>query len=236
MLPIINLGGLEIKTYYIAMALGVVLMAILMVTRQKTYNLKTWQSLLFVLLITISGIFSAKMLYIIESWNHIKENGLSIGGFSFFGAFYFVPPFMALMGLLFHLKPFQSANAASICGAAQLGMMRFGCFLNGCCGGKECVIGHTTFNWPAPLMESTLDFIALFILLKLEQKGVKRTYPYAFMFYGVIRFIMEFFRLGTPFFCGLTEGQLFSVGAIVIGLTVLIIEKNKIKKEKLSEI
>jgi phosphatidylglycerol:prolipoprotein diacylglycerol transferase len=91
--------------------------------------------------------------------------------------------------------PFLLANAIG----------RVGCLLNGCCFGPRCgppwgvhVEGSPGLHQPAQLYESLMNLLGLWILLRLERKGLKQGQSIGAMFvlFGVGRFIYEFWRAG----------------------------------------
>ncbi|MDD5582041.1 MAG: prolipoprotein diacylglyceryl transferase [Candidatus Marinimicrobia bacterium] len=87
---------------------------------------------------------------------------------------------------------------------------------------------------PSQLYEALMEGLFLFLfLLWLRKKGASGYVKFAagLIFYGVGRFIVEFFRepdeqLGFIFFNWLTMGQLLCLVMIVGGITVLLVKKN----------
>ena len=99
-----------------------------------------------------------------------------------------------------------------------LGMFigRWGCFLNGCCFGRPCNLpwcvvfpsGSPAGDQfpgisihPTELYEGFLDLAAFLILITLEKKGKKfRGWSFwmTFIFYGIIRAIVDYFRYYDP--------------------------------------
>ena len=160
-----------------------------------------------------SGVAGCKLLYILE---HLGEP-ITVGGFSFFGAVFLVPPLMALFGLLFRLKPTESINASAPCVNAMIGTIRVGCFLNGCCGGWTLANG---FRWPTQALESVGDFVILFRLLNREEKGDRFLYPRFMLAYSILRFLIEFLRDTPKDWLRLSHGQWFAIAAALIAVTV----------------
>lgn len=207
MLPELHILGFSISTYYMMMFLGFLLMAALMVKRKAQYDLNVYQAVLFSGCIMFSGVLGCKILYILENWNE----PFSLGGFSFFGAVFLVPILMVLLGALFKLKPSQSINASAPCVCAMIGTIRVGCFLNGCCGGWALSNG---VRLPTQAIESIGDFIILFWLLDLEERGKQKLYPRFMLAYGILRFMVEFLRDTPKDWLGLSHGQWFAIAAI----------------------
>ncbi|MCG8431347.1 MAG: prolipoprotein diacylglyceryl transferase [Candidatus Omnitrophica bacterium] len=106
---------------------------------------------------------------------------------------------------------------------------RIGCFLNGCCAGRESVFGlyfpvHQAVLVPVQLYAS-LFLVAIFVLLRIVQERPHREGDVFFAYllcYGILRFFLEFWRSGhAVVFAGLTLFQLLSTGLVVIALIKL---------------
>ena len=213
MLPVLHLGKLNISTYYAMMLLGFVFMLVLMLRRKARYGLKTWQAVLFTVFVMFSGVLGCKVLYILE---HLGEP-LEFGGFSFFGAVFLVPLLMMLFGRIFKMSPEQSTNAAAICVCAMIGTIRIGCFLNGCCGGRTTESG---FTWPTQIMESIGDFAILYYLIRKEKENKPDLYPRFMAAYGILRFIIEFFRVSSEGKV-LDTAHFLALASIAIGFSIV---------------
>lgn len=235
MIPLIRLGNIEISTYRMMMALGYLAMLILMLERRDRFNLKKWQSVAFTSLLMLSGLLGCKALYCLENLDEIREQGLTVsGGFSFYGAVFLIPPLMVCFGLLFHLRAKQTMNAAAPCVALMVGVIRFGCFLNGCCGGKSATLLGCTFHWPTQAIESIGDFLILFWLLSVEKKNSEEAhlYPRFMLAYGALRFFVEFLRDTPKDWVTLSHGQWFSIVAIAVSAAILV-RKSVLRKRNI---
>lgn len=191
-------------------------MLVLMIVRRKRYSLSVVKCILYTLLLLITGIAGAKLLFFFES-------GLkSFSGMSFFGAVYLVLLLMPLVGFAFKLKPADSLDACAPCVAAIVGFQRFGCFCAGCCGGIS--IGASGMVWPTQLMEGFGDMAILCFLLTMEGKKLNRGrgYPSFLIIYGMMRFVIEFVRDTSKDWLGLSHGQWFSIAGIGIALLMII--------------
>lgn len=100
-------------------------------------------------------------------------------------------------------------------------------------GRHETIIRH-----PSQLYEAFGEGIVLFLILNYfskQKKWHKELFPLFLIFYGIIRFIIEFFRqpdpqLGFIAFNWMTMGQTLCLGMIVTGGTLLIFQKFLISK------
>lgn len=228
MLPTITLGTLRISTYWLMFVMGVCAMGVLMMRRREFYGFRILKALLFTLLLAVCGIAGARLLYILENWQEALEDGLTLGGgVSFFGSVFLIPPLMAALGLLFGLKPGQTLDACAPCVAVMIALIRFGCFLNGCCGGWEAVLGNVRFHWPTQALESMGDFCILALLLRMEEQNAHPGKRYAVFLvgYGILRFFVEFLRNTPKEWLGLGHGHWFAILSVLIGMGILSREK-----------
>ena len=233
MLPYIEIGDMRISTYYSAMVLGYVLMIVLMVLkhRQKKYGIGSIKAVLFATAQLICGVLGCKILFILENIAWVQKNGLTLGGFSFFGAVFLSPLLMPLVGRLLGLNLRNSLDCSAICILAMLGTIRIGCYLNGCCGGEVFNIGEYYFTLPTQLIECIFDFVLLVHLIKQGKKGTANglLYPKFILFYSGARFFIEFLRNTVKDWMYLSHAQWFSIVAIIISI-VLFIAMRKRKK------
>lgn len=220
MCPYIHLGALKLSTYYLMMLVGFLAMGYLMLHRRERYGLNALQACLFTVCVMFSGVLGCKLLYMLENLGE----PFTFGGFSFFGAVFLVPPLIALFGLPFGMKPAASVNASAPCVNAMIGTIRFGCFLNGCCGGWTTAGG---FIWPTQAMESFGDFAILIWLLSREKKDDIKLYPEFMLCYSVLRFLIEFLRDTPKDWLSLSHGQWFSIAAAAIAVIMLLSGKKR---------
>ena len=221
MLPYIYIGSLKISMYYLAMFLGYVAMVVLMLLpkRRAMYRLSKPKSVLFATAVLIAGLLGCKILYVIECFKYVLKHGLTIGGFSFFGAALLVPLLMLLVGKAFKLSPAESLDNSAVCVVAMLGTIRIGCFCNGCCGGRIFFFKNFDISFPTQLIELVCDSLILVWLLRTESRpgNSGRLYGRFLLSYGIARFFIEFLRSTAKDWFGLSHGQWFSLIAIIAG-------------------
>lgn len=233
MLPTITIGTWTISLYWTMFCVGVIAMGVLVIKRRNLYNISLFGAIMTTVLITIFGVVGAKLLGTLQNFESVLSNGMSVAGFSFFGAVYMVP-----LGLLLFATPLgttkkQMLDAIAPCMAAIVAFMRVGCFLNGCCGGLEATVVGFTFHWPTHILESFGDFVVLGMILHLEEKHKFEGKLYAVFLggYGILRFIVEFMRDTDKRLLGLGDGQWLALLAILICAYVLRdAQQKKIKK------
>jgi len=189
----------------------------LIVLRRQQYNLSVWQASALGLVLMLCAIVGAKLLYILE--NQGDTTGMSL-----FGAVFSVLLCVPLAGKLFSLKGSETLDACAPCGASIIGFVRFGCYLDGCCGGNFTTIGGKVIQWPTQLMESLCDFAILGFLLQAEKKEHPQGSLYAWflIMYCTSRFLIEFLRDTPKDWFTLSHGQWFSLIGFALGMVVLL--------------
>ena len=219
--------------YYLAMFLGYVAMVVLMLRRDRRarYRLSKTRAVLFATAVLLAGILGCKILYILENLRFVQQNGLTLGGFSFFGAALLAPLAMLCLGRVFRLRSAEALDNTAVCIVTMLAVIRIGCFCNGCCGGRIFFFESFDFSFPTQLMESFCDFLILLWLLRTESASANcgRLYGRFLLSYGVLRFFLEFLRSTPKDWWGLSHAQWFSLLAVVIGGSL---ELNKLLKSR----
>ncbi|RMF94602.1 MAG: prolipoprotein diacylglyceryl transferase [Candidatus Schekmanbacteria bacterium] len=213
---LINLWGLEIKTYGTLIAIGI-LFALFYITKQaQRENLDVQNALDISIYIVISGIIGARIMYVIVDFKYYRNDLLSIfkvweGGLVFYGGFLAALP----VGYFFLKKKkmppgkFLDIFATALPLGHSFG--RIGCFMAGCCYGKPTdVPWAVTFTNPKSLaypvlgipihptqLYESLSNLLIFLVLHLSLKRKKFDGQNAILYvilYGTARFIIEFFR------------------------------------------
>lgn len=223
MLSEIYLLGVTIQTYWLTMLLGFAAMLWVTVHRKKIYRFSNLGAVAFTVLVMVFGLIGCKLLYIAENFSTVLKNGVTAGGFSFFGAVFLIPVMMGLLRKPFSLNWRQCIDACTPCVIVMIAVMRFGCLLNGCCGGWVAQLGKISFQWPTQAFEGIGDVAILIWILNIEKSGDKpgALYPCFLLSYGVLRFFVEFFRDTAKDWLYMSHGQWFSIVAILIAVTVL---------------
>lgn len=185
--------------------------------RRKLFSLRLGQTVVFTVLLTITGVAGAMLLAYLESG--------SVGGVSFYGSVFLIPLLMPLIGMLFKLKPNQTMDICGPCVAIMIGCMRINCFISGCCGGLAMCIGDFCFRWPTQALDSIGDFAIMAWLLRIEGKKPDsgKLYPLFMIAYSAMRFFIEFLRDTPKDWLLLSHGQCFAIVAVLIGLLWLFI-------------
>ncbi|RJX28789.1 MAG: prolipoprotein diacylglyceryl transferase [Dethiobacter sp.] len=198
------------------------------------------------IMIIILALLGSRLTFVFLNWNLLfrgepwwKIFAFREGGLTFYGGF-----IAALLGGLFYSR-YRKISFLKLLDfmtpfiALGYAITRIGCFLNGCC------YGHiTTVPWgviypaidafprhPTQLYASA-SALAMFFLLRYLRKF--SFFPgfifiWFLIFYGIYRFIVEFFRVSGAVFWVLSPAQLAALLFIIAGIAVLLWQKMKIK-------
>ena len=244
-----KLGPVTIRFYGVMMAIAFLTAVYIAKKESERKGLGSECMVDFAFYAIIIGIIGARLYYVLLHIQDFLKHPLDIvkvwqGGLAFHGGI--LAGFLA--GIWFARKrkipfwKFADTGAPAIILAQAIG--RVGCFLNGCCYGKE-----TTVFWavkfrnidsmaplnaalhPTQLYEMAGNLGIFFFLWGIRKKKIADGcifLLYAIM-YSVLRFGLEFFRADSMYFCGLTLpwAQMMAVGTIIFGLACM----RKVKKE-----
>lgn len=242
-----KIGTIEVYSYGLMMALGIVTAMIISMVRGKKRGFNIEHLTDIMMYGVIGGLIGAKLLYLITELPQIIKDPSSIkymitGGFVVYGAI-----IGGALSVLLYCKIRNTSFlehfdllAPSIAFAQSIG--RIGCFLAGCCYGaetnspfsirfKESLIAPNGVNlYPTQIISSIGDFIIGAILLKFASKTRKRgqTSGLYMILYSIGRFMVEFLRndprgeIGT-----LSTSQFICIFVLVGG--IIIYNNTKIK-------
>ena len=246
---IIEIGNFRIQYY----ALTWILSAILIFQHLKRSKILAAQGLSHEQIndmVFIWGLFFGAMLggrvgyMIFYGTEQLISNPLSLfyvwqGGLSFHGGLLGVIASMFLFSVKKKISFLSIMDAVALSMPIGLGLVRLGNFLNGELFGKP-----TSGSWgfifptdpfgllrhPSQLYESFGEGILLFVILMIVNKLTKINGVISscfLIFYGLIRFIIEYYRqpdahIGYVAFDSLSMGQILCIPMIVIGIFMFI--------------
>ena len=216
----IALFSARISLYWLMHFVGLLFMCILNIARRRNVDLSVLQAVLCAFLSALFGFLGAKILYVIENISDVVQNGLHLDGVSFFGALFIIPTAVWVIRHLLHAKREGFLDYCTPSAIGMLGMIRIGCFLNGCCSGIPLTVHDNISIIPVQLLECGLDFAILGFLLWLEKKNcfANRRFYLLLTLYGAIRFILEFLRNTPKVWLGFSNGQIFALIALLAGI------------------
>lgn len=189
------------------------------------YNIKRWQGFLFGVINLIMLIIGAKIMYVIENFEHVLTNGITLmSGFSLFGAIFIQALSCLIIKLIFKKNFWQVASMLIIPFVIMLGFYRIDCYRNGCCGG----ISINGFTPPVQIIEIILCLtLAVSFTIISHKKNFKNgeCFIWYYIIYGAVRFIICFFRVNTYLFWIISVSQIWCLISVAIGLTLLLYRK-----------
>ncbi len=222
-----------IHSYGFMLAVGILVCAFLLYKKSPRWGYNPELILEIVIILGLAGVLGARLLFIVLNWSYYSGNWAEIfslqgGGLSFYGAI-----ILGIGGALLwsrwrklsFLKVTDFLAPYLLLGYA---FGRIGCFLNGCCYGKE-----TDVFWamPAAFIDNAPRhpvqlYASVGVLLLFFLALYLRKYSYfdgfqllaVIMLYGFLRFGTEFFRAGEAVWMNLTLAQVVS---LLVGVTIL---------------
>ena len=233
---IITIGSFTIYGYGIMIGLGVVAALIMGDYRAKKLGLNPDHIYGMTFLTVILGFLAAKLLFIITQWKDFLADPVSFisgSGFVVYGGI--IGGALTIYGFCrwkkISLLDYLDLMVPSVALAQAFG--RGGCFLAGCCYGRETdsFLGITFTNsayapngvklLPTQLIMSAGDLIIMVLLLlyaaKKPMKG--RVSTLYLILYSVGRFMVEFLRNDNRGFIGsLSTSQFIAVFILLIGV------------------
>ena len=212
------------SSYWAVFTVGLLLMAVINTLRRKMMGFSRVRAVLSTMLICFLSLAGAKLLFALENWRQFLDNGITLDGVSFFGAVFFLP---SAMYLICKWRKIPYGDFMDYCAPSlmtMLAVLRIGCRLNGCCGGitiQEGAYAGTLI--PVQIMECMGDLVILGVLFLVEwhDSGKGMLYPCILLLYGVMRFVLEFFRDTPKDWLYLSHGQWFSIVSAIAGVCFL---------------
>ena len=200
---------------YAVFVFGIVLCYFWIYVFRKELKMKEWQLLLFVVYTFIVGGVFAFLLAKLEQFLspvHFVSN------LRIYGPVYFMWAAYLLAAKLTHNEPKRFVDLCTPGLIIALIAIRLNCFHAGCCIGK--IIPGTTIRYPIRELELVFQVIMLVYVAKKDLNGNRNgtLYPQYVMWYGIIRFIYEFFREPENLFFGTIHApHVWSAIAIIAG-------------------
>ena len=227
-----NLRLFGIPIYYMTILFGLALAVTLCLLGRKKQGMTVTEAVAFPFGVLLVCLVGGKALYILENLSSVKKNGVGLDGFSLFGSI-----FLSVLAA-FLICGFKKDKTARLLDRAifveliLLASVRTGCFLNGCCGANTVWVEGRPIILPIQLIEVFFDLIILDICLKTgDSKGADgRMYPVFLILYSTVRFFLEFSRKTPKDILFLSNGQVFSLVGILLGVILYLYFTNKLKK------
>ena len=218
MYPFINFFGISLPAYGICGIIGIAAALGFAYIRNRRVKLENDDVLHITLFAAIGAVIGSKLLYmitaipsVIKNFDKIEWSFQLVMDFIQYGYVFYGGLIGALLMVLWYCRRYKVDIDKVILVAVPViplfhAFGRVGCFMAGCCWGMECSWGVVYTNsvaapngvafLPIQLIEAGLNLL-LFIVLFLCADRFKnpRRLLCAYIFaYGIMRFILEFFR------------------------------------------
>ena len=243
-----SIGPFTIHGYGLMIALGIVVCVIMGTYRAKKHGYKEDAVLDIAIFSVLAGFLGAKLLFVLVEFDRFLENPMQVLGSEGFVVYGGIIAGVLAAVLYCRIKKLSFLEyfdllAPSVSIAQGFG--RIGCFLAGCCYGREThAFWGVTFPEgsfapagvpliPTQLLSSAGDFAITGILLLYskhsKQKG--NTGALYLLLYGIGRFLVEFLRSDDRGTVGiLSTSQFISIGIVL--LAILMFWRNSVIKKK----
>lgn len=251
-IDLFSIGPVTIHGYGLMIGIGVLCCVFLAMKRAEKHGLNSDAILDIAIWGLIGGFLGAKLLYLIVEWRRFFENPLALlgsEGFVVYGGI-----IAGVLAAIIYCKckhlvflDYFDIAAASI--AMAQGFGRIGCFLAGCCYGKETdlPIGIVFPEGslapagvkllPTQLLSSAGNFLIMTILLLAYPKRKKKgDIGFLYMLlYGVGRFLIEFLRSDNRGSVGILSTSQFISLFIVLGGVLLLCNRKRADASEMPE-
>lgn len=233
---IFSIGSLTIHSYGLMIALGILVAAIAVYREAPGENLNPDHILEAVIVAAVSGLIGSRVLYIVLNWDYYSGQPLSVfftqfEGLTFYGAMFGGVIAIFIWNLWRKIDFLRMTDLLAPYLALGYAFGRVGCFLNGCCYGKESTVpwalpinmADTVLRHPVQLY-AAFGGVIIFIILKLlrpKRPFIGFVLLALFALYGILRFSIEFFRHVEIAWGGLSTAQLFSLGLTFVSLAAI---------------
>lgn len=240
-----SIGGLTIHGYGLMIGIGILCCVFLGIYRAKKASMNAEAVVDIALIGIICGFAGAKLLYIIVEFRRFVKDPLEVVGTEGFVVYGGIMAGV-LSAIVYcrrkNLVFMDYFNLVAPCIALAQGFGRIGCFLAGCCYGRETdsflgvqfpqgsLAPSGVKLLPTQLFSSAGDFLIVLVLLIYDKKKPKsgNTGALYLLLYGVGRFVIECFRADERGAVGiLSTSQLISVFVTAAAVFLLFRKKHK---------
>lgn len=242
---IFTIGRVSIHGYGLMIALGFLAAVLIGMKRAKSYSLDSEAIIDIAIIALISGFLGAKLLYVIVSFQDFINDPLEVlgsSGFVVYGGIiggtlgamvYCIKKKISFMSYFDIVMPSIAINQ---------GFGRIGCFMAGCCYGRET---HSKLGvvfpansmapagvrvLPTQLFSSAGDMLIAGILIAYARKSRYKgnTGALYLVLYGIGRFFIEFLRNDERGAVGnLSTSQFISIFIVALGIVLFQVNKKR---------
>lgn len=247
MLPVLlRIGPLEVHSWGFAFAVAFLLGLYLAACRAPREGLDGNRLIELGLVIIVGALVGARVLYVLLEWSSYSANPLQIfridtGGLSFhggvlggFGAGWWYARRHGIPVL-------RAADLIAPYVALGYGIVRIGCFANGCCYGLPTTVpwafdfGDGIFRHPTQLYSSIGSFAIFLVLLQMRKSKPFHGYVWFsyLALYSALRFVVETWREAeriTPWLTVAQAASLVVLAGSAITIVLLAVRNQRLEK------
>lgn len=242
MFPVLfHIGSFPVRSFGILLIIGFFVGMMIAKKRAPRYGIDPNRLWDLAILLIVFGVLGARVVYIAQEWSYYSQHRNEIFSLKFDGLTSFGGLLFGLIVMVIWCKRTKTSFLAAmdvfavpLLVAHAIG--RVGCLANGCCYG-----GPTNLPWgvhfhdvlgihhPAQIYDSlmTLGGVGLLLLAERRHLAPGQSMSLMFLFYGLSRFIYEFWRAGSSStYWGslpITEAQVMAGALVVAGFVMFLI-------------
>lgn len=236
---LINIFGLEIRYYGLVYVIGFLLILFILMKQRNKLRLKEDDIYDYVFYLVLFAVIGARIFEIIfyeplfYFSNPLEMLKIWNGGLSFHGALTGVMIWTYIFTKKKKLKFYDISDILVIPAAFMLFFGRITNFINGELVGKITNLPwavkfkqYEGFRHPTQIYEALKNLLIFFTLLFLKNKNLRKgTLTWLFiLFYGILRFVIEFMKEQNSFILEIPVPHIFTGLMIVISLYFLVKE------------
>ncbi len=241
-----KIGNLAVSSYGIMLSLAILTVAITSCRQALRYNFNPNLIREAIVIVVPFGFAGARILFMVQNWHYYRDQNIwkafiQFDGIAFYGFMFGVVFALYFWSIWRKESYFRNLDFLAPQLALGYAVLRVGCFLNGCCYGKEADVpwalpinmADDVLRHPAQLYAVLGGLLIYFVLRFMYPRKPYDGFIVSALFalYGMMRFIVEFFRYGKPLWLGLTGTQFFSIGLFLV-FSALIVYCTYIQKKK----
>ena len=249
-----QIGSFSVYSYGFMIAIGIILAGVMFMKRadKEKYNDDSLFNALF--LTVLFGMLGGKILYILVNIKSVIDDPsilLNYGeGFVVYGGI-----LAGVIALAFYSKKkkwnvLETFDLAAPSVALGQAFGRIGCFLAGCCYGKETnlwigvkfptnsLAPSGVYLHPTQLYSSAFDFALVIVLILFARNNKKkgRVFSMYLILYSIGRFLVEFLRNDERGAIGiLSTSQFIAIFTLILGIIIFNCDKLKRRVKKSEE-
>ena len=249
-----QIGSFSVYSYGFMIAIGIILAGVMFMKRadKEKYNDDSLFNALF--LTVLFGMLGGKILYILVNIKSIISDPsilLNFGeGFVVYGGILGGVIALAIYSKKKKWNILETFDLAAPSVALGQAFGRIGCFLAGCCYGKETnlwigvkfpvdsLAPSGVYLHPTQLYSSAFDFALVIVLILFARSNKKkgRVFSVYLILYSIGRFLVEFLRNDERGAIGiLSTSQFIAIFTLILGIIIFNFDKLKRRVKKSEE-